>query len=254
MMKLSAGPAFPEGLVCAVLVIELLLTGCAGTPIRSEKETRAQAYSVAAGYRPGDQKPSLPVLTTDSSLGDFLTFAMLNQPRVEAAYYDWTASIERITTARSLPDPLLTFQMDIQNVLTSIMPGLMMNFPAPGKLRAGGEVASAESRAKYFAFQSAVLESAFEVKRACYQLHTLDTRIRVSRENSRWRATWKNWRVRRTKWARSHCRMCCAPKSSRIGSEPPSPTSWIPAAPWRPNSKPPWASVRPTRNRPCPSG
>ena len=90
MMKLSAGPAFPEGLVCAVLVIELLLTGCAGTPIRSEKETRAQAYSVAAGYRPGDQKPSLPVLTTDSSLGDYLTYAMLNQPRVEAAYYDWT--------------------------------------------------------------------------------------------------------------------------------------------------------------------
>jgi outer membrane protein TolC len=124
----------------------------------------------------------LPVLTTNSSLNDLLTFAMLNQPKVEAAYYDWVASVERITTARSLPDPQITFQMDIQNIVTSVMPGFMVNFPGAGKLRAAAAVASAESDAKYFTFQTTVLETAYDVKRAYYQLHFLDEKIRVNRE------------------------------------------------------------------------
>ena len=96
--------------------------------------------SVTARYRPEGRRPVLPVLTTNSSLADFLTYALLNQPRVEAAYYDWAASVERITVDRSLPDPQITFQMDIQQVVTSLMPGLMMTFPGFGKLRAAGQL------------------------------------------------------------------------------------------------------------------
>lgn len=167
----------------ALVVAALFLTGCKGVPTRGEKSARGQIEETAASYRPGGHKPNLPVLTTNSNLGDYLKFALLNQPGVEAAYYDWAASVERITVARSLPDPQLTFQMDIQNVVTSIMPGLMASFPWLGKLRAGAGVASAESQAKYFAFQSAVLRSAFEVKRAYYPLFFLEEKIRVNREN-----------------------------------------------------------------------
>jgi outer membrane protein TolC len=124
----------------------------------------------------------LPVLTAASGLSNFLTFAMLNQPKVESAYYDWAASVERITQARSLPDPQLTFQMDIQDIVTSIMPGLMGTIPWPDKLRVGARVASAESEAKYFNFQSAVLASAFEVKRTYYQIYFLMEKIRVNQE------------------------------------------------------------------------
>src|SRR5881392_3420185 len=99
---------------------------------------------------------------------------LLNQPKVEAAYFDWLSSIERITVQRSLPDPQLTFQMDIHDVVTSLMPGLMMSFPGAGKLRAAGALAAADSQGKYFAFRTASLESAYELKRAYYQLHFLD--------------------------------------------------------------------------------
>jgi len=160
----------------------LLLAGCKGIPTKGEKEARQQIENTAASYRPTGHKPTLPVLTTHASLGDFLTFAMLNQPEVEAAYYDWAASVERITIARSLPEPQLGFQMDVQNVVTSLMPGLMGTIPWPGKLRAGADVASAESQAKYSSFQSAVLVSAFNVKRAYYQLLFLEEKTRVSRE------------------------------------------------------------------------
>lgn len=163
-------------------VFALLLAGCKGIPTKAEKEARRQAETVAAGYRPYGGKPVLPVLTADSGFSNFLAYAMLNTPEVEAAYYDWAASVERITQARSFPDPQLTFQMDIQSVVTSIMPGLMGTIPWPDKLRVGAAVASAESQAKFFTFQSAVLASAFEVKRTYYQMYFLAEKIRVNEE------------------------------------------------------------------------
>jgi len=169
--------------VVAVLSFALVLSGCKGIPVKGEKEARQQAQSVADTYRPDGQKPTLPTLTTSSSLSNFLTYALLNRPAVEAAYFDWLASVERITVQRSLPDPQLTFQMDIQEVVTSLMPGLMMSFPGFGKLRAAGEVAAAASQGGYFTFKAASLASAYDVKRTYYQLYFLDEKIRVNREN-----------------------------------------------------------------------
>ena len=133
---------------CVILILLVLFAGCKGMPTQGEKEARRQVQAVAGTYRPEGRKPDLPVLTSQSSLSNFLTYALLNQPQVEAAYFDWLASVERITVARSLPDPQLTFQMDIQDVVTSLMPGLMMSFPGMGKLRAAGAVARAESQAE----------------------------------------------------------------------------------------------------------
>jgi cobalt-zinc-cadmium efflux system outer membrane protein len=171
--------------LAGVLSLVLLLAGCNGMPTKGEREARSQARSVAVSYRPQGQKPALPLLTASASLSNYLAYALLNQPKVEAAYYDWSASIERITQARSFPDPQFTFQMDIQNIVTSIMPGIMGAIPWPEKLRAGANIASAESQAKYFAFQSAVLGSAFEVKRAYYQLYFLEEKIRVNQDTMR---------------------------------------------------------------------
>jgi outer membrane protein TolC len=165
-----------------ILISLLLLAGCKGIPTGGEKEARRQVQAVAGSYRPEGRKPDLPVLTSQSSLSNFLNYALLNQPQVEAAYFDWLASVERITTARSFPDPQITFQMDIQSVVTSVMPGLMGFVPWPSKLRLGAEVASAESQARHAAFESAVLRSAFDVKRAYYQLYFLTEKIRVNRE------------------------------------------------------------------------
>jgi outer membrane protein TolC len=165
-----------------ILFAVLALTGCKGFTTPGEREARQQIGTVKAAYRPNGQRPVLPDLTTNSSLGDFLTYAMLNQPQVEAAYYDWSASVENITVTRSLPDPQLTFQMDIKNIVTSVMPGFMQQFPGPGKLRTQAKVATADSQAKYFTFESAVLQTAYDVKQSYYRLWFLDEKIRVDRE------------------------------------------------------------------------
>jgi outer membrane protein TolC len=160
----------------------LVLAGCKGVTTPGEREVRHQIGTVKAAYRPGARRPVLPDLTTNSPLADFLTFAMLNQPQIEAAYYDWAASVENVTVARSLPDPQLTFQADIENIVSSVMPGFMQSFPGPGKLRAQAKAAAADSRGKYFAFESAVLQTAYDVKRGYYQLWFLNEKIRVDGE------------------------------------------------------------------------
>lgn len=167
--------------VPAALAFIALVSGCTGIPAPGELEARQGAGDLSGAYRPFGRKPDLPPLTPQSGLSDFLRFAMLNQPSVEAAYFDWLASVESITVARSLPDPRLTFETDITRIVETIMPGLMLDFPALAKLSARGQAASAESQAKHFAFEMAVLKAANALKRTYYQLHFLEEKIRVER-------------------------------------------------------------------------
>lgn len=164
------------------LAIALVVSGCRGIQTAGEKSARHDLAAVTDRYRPNGNKPVLPVLTPDSGMSNFLAYALLNSPSVEAAYYDWAASVEKITVQRSLPDPKLTFQAYIQDTLTSLMPGLMQDIPGLGKLGAAARVATAESRSKYFAFESAVLQAAFDFKSAYYNLYFLDEQVRINRQ------------------------------------------------------------------------
>ncbi|MFC1453939.1 TolC family protein [Verrucomicrobiota bacterium] len=161
------------------ILMLVLFGGCVGIPGQAEKQARQNAAEIAAKFQP----QALPALSTNANLSDFLQYAMLNSPRVRAAYFEWLSSVERITQARSLPNPLLTFQSDISSVVRTLMPGLMQEFPGPGKLGLRAQAASAGSQAKYFAFEDAVLQTAFAFKRAYYRLYFLDGRIRINRRN-----------------------------------------------------------------------
>ena len=113
----------------------LLATGCHGIPTAGEQSARRDLAAVTRQYHPeGDGARIRPVLTPDSGMSNFLAFALLNSPTVAAAYHDWAASVARITVERSLPDPQLTFSAYIEDDLTSLMPGLMLNLPGPAKL------------------------------------------------------------------------------------------------------------------------
>ncbi len=160
----------------------LALCGCKGIPTKGERAARQDLKSVGDAYRPQHQRPVLPTLQTNASLSNFLHFAVLNQPQVEAAYYDWAASVQRITVERSLPDPRLTFESDIADTVMSLVPGLMMDFPGPGKLKAAANVATAESETRYFAFESSVLQTAFALKRSYYQLYFLNSKVDVNQQ------------------------------------------------------------------------
>lgn len=178
-MKLSITGIALNGVLGAGL---LMMAGCKGLPTRSELAAREDLQTVRQRYRPEVGERQLPRLDTNSTLADLLVFGMLNQPRVEAAYYDYAEAVERITLERSLPDPRLTLELDIQDIVRTVMPGLMSEVPWVKKLRIRADVVSAESQARYYVFESAVLQTAYAIKRAYYQLHFLEERLRIHRE------------------------------------------------------------------------
>ncbi len=170
-----------SALAALAAVGALLLAGCRGLPAPGEKQARSDLAAVTRQIQTGTT--NLPALAADSSLSNYLAYALLNSPLAEAAFYDWSASVENITVTRSLPDPQLTFQAYIQDYITSLMPGFAWNIPGPGKLKAKGREAAAESEGKYFAFESAVLQTAFNLKTAYYRLGLLDEQLRLKHES-----------------------------------------------------------------------
>ena len=169
----------------AALLLAGLLTGCNGTVQPAERTAQKQLAAVADHYRPNDQLPKLPVLSTNSTLEDLLRYALLNHPQVASAYYDWVGAVNDITVARSMPDLQLTFQMDVADAVTSVMPGILQTFPAKGKLQAQAGLAAADSATKQTAYEAAVLQTAYGVKQSYYQLWYLDETLRVDREMQR---------------------------------------------------------------------
>ena len=164
-------------LVLPCLAAILLGTGCRGWVTTGEASARRDLAAV------GGQLPTnSPVLTTNTTLREAVYVAVQNNPQVIAAYADWASAVENITIARSLPDPKLTFQAYIQDSLTSLMPGLSADIPGPGKREVRAVAATAESRAKYFHFATAVQQTAFDVQKSYYPLHFLDAKLRVNRQ------------------------------------------------------------------------
>jgi len=165
-------------LILPGLAVGLLAAGCRGLPATGEKSARRDLAAVG-----GQLQTNLPVLSTNATLRDSVLFAVRNHPQVIAAYADWAASVENITFARSRPDPKLTFQLYAADVVSSLMAGLMTDIPGPGKRAARAAAASAESRAKYFQFETAALQTAFAVEKSFYPLHFLDAKLHVNRQS-----------------------------------------------------------------------
>lgn len=175
---------FSSAYVAAIVITTVVfLSGCAGVRIPEEKAVRADLVQVTSRYRPGDAEPELPDLNADSSLDDYLLFAIFKNPAIEAAYYDWVASVESVTVARSAPDPRLTFSADIIDFIQPMMAGLMIDLPGPGKLRATGRIAATGSRERYFAFEAEILRVAYAVKSAYYRIQFLEDTIAIQQRN-----------------------------------------------------------------------
>jgi len=164
----------------------LLLAGCSGVPTRTEEAARQDLTEAKSRYRPDDARPPLPTLTQDSGLPDLIQYALLNNPRVASAFYDWAAAVEEITTARSLPDPMLTFSAEISRGIPNLSAGLMtdpgMNWPGPGKLPLRAEAAGAEAMKRRAIFENELLATTLLVKRAYFQMWVLEEKVRRTRE------------------------------------------------------------------------
>ncbi len=135
----------------------------------------AALLALAAAAAPGWGQES-------ASLEELVTEALRNNPQIAAAQKQYEAARQRPTQESTLPDPMLSLGY---NSTGSPRPlaglgdspaanaGFMVTqeFPFPGKLKLRGEIADAEARAGFQAFQQVQLDVVSRLKQAYYKLH-----------------------------------------------------------------------------------
>lgn len=170
-------------------VIMLMLTVWVTYPLGAQETGEEPAWPVPAyeqdGMTHGDD---LPGLDEQSSLQDYLAYAALNNPGLEAAFNRWKAALEKVTQAETLPNPKFTYAYFIEEVETRVGPqesklGLMQMFPWFGKLKLRGDVAAEAANVAYEQYQVAKLNLFFSVKKAYYEYYFLHQAISITDDN-----------------------------------------------------------------------
>ncbi|MHC4882231.1 MAG: TolC family protein [Planctomycetota bacterium] len=177
-------------------VFGLGLMGCASsqdagspsgqTTIPQRQNQESVAREKTQGTVPSE--PKLPKLDENSELSDYLAYAALNNPGLEAAFNRWKASVEEVVQSETLPDPKFTYQYYIEEVETRVGPqnqglGLAQTFPWFGKLELRGKVAQEAANAERQRYESAKLKLFYEVKDAYAEYYYLAQAIEIFQEN-----------------------------------------------------------------------
>jgi len=173
----------------AMILLSLLAAGCT---LPGERAAFAELEKAGRKYYPSNieflKASPPPKLDKSARLADYLTYAALNNPELEAAFYRWKAALEKVPQARALQDPKFTYGYYIKEVETRVGPqrqkfGIAQTFPWFGKLRLKGgialEAANAE-RARYEAVRRALFR---KVKDVYYEYYYLGRAIATTEEN-----------------------------------------------------------------------
>jgi len=131
-----------------------------------------------------------PPETTSSDLGRlpaYLTEAAENNPKLQAAFNRWQATLQRIPQARSLPDPQLTLRGYLQPVETRTGPqqagiGLSQTVPWFGTLDLKGERSALEAAVTKASLDAVKLDIFHAVKQTYYEYAYVTQAVKITRE------------------------------------------------------------------------
>ena len=156
--------------------------GHGGLPPAARSEAASSTpRAPAAEPAPG---PPLPALAeSDEGLDDYLREAVLNNPGLAAAESRRKAALERIPQVRTLPDPVVAYELWAFSDSQMHMPMVSQTFPWFGKLDLRAAVAREEAEAARRRYEDRRLRLVNDIKNAYYEYYYLGRAIAVVREN-----------------------------------------------------------------------
>jgi outer membrane protein TolC len=148
----------------------------------------ALARRLAPPAPPDRADDDLPVLDANATLDEYIRYAALRNPGVEARFQEWKASVERLPQVSALPDPRFTYGYYLGEVETRVGPmqhslALSQTFPWFGKLGDREDAAARNANAAYQRFEGERLALAFRVEQAYNELFFLKQSIDVTSDN-----------------------------------------------------------------------
>lgn len=174
--------------IALVIIVLGFQAGCSSVR-RTEPPSAVQSVTedaVAGGRLPFS--PQLPTLDENATLENYVTYALLNNAGLRAAYNRWMAALQKVPQVKSLPNPTVGYSYFIESIETRVGPQrhrfeLMQMIPFPGKLGLRGEAAFATAKAEGARFEQEKRNVLFHVKDAYYEYYYLAQAIRVTEEN-----------------------------------------------------------------------
>lgn len=187
----------------SLLAIPLGLGGCAGPSWKAAEPRTFEQWSredqrryLSRNIDPGvDMRsypatdPDAPELPEGARLDDYVQFAMKNNPELEAAFYQWRTALEQVPQVRTLPDPMASFSIVLDQVEREAeymgeRYTLSQTFPWFGKLSLEGEMAVAMADAAAQRLEATRLQLIDRVSRAHAEYVYGHRAVGIANENS----------------------------------------------------------------------
>ena len=191
-------------ILCSILLL-MITSGCAAVKKRNRSNPYVeQKNEITIQERRSKKMAEHLVLSDDSTLADYLAYAALHNPGLEAAFNRWKASLEKIPQVTSLPDPRFTYVYYIEEVETRVGPqrhklDISQTFPWFGKLELRGDVALEEANSMREMYETMKLKLFFTVKEVYYDYYFLSRAVSITEENLKLLGYFEN--VARTKYS-----------------------------------------------------
>lgn len=167
----------------------VLLAGCESDSKRNVPLLSGSNYNFSSDSST-EYKDATPLakLNEQSKLPDYLAYAALNNPGLEAAFNRWKAAMQQVPQVKSLPDPRFTYRYFIEQVETRVGAqkqafGVSQMFPWFGKLKLRGDAAAEAAYAAKQRYEAVKLMLFFQVKDAYYEYYYLWRAINILKEN-----------------------------------------------------------------------
>ena len=167
-----------------------LILGCASAQEKHAISELAQVEKTRYVLTEGnDSTPhSLPKLTENSTISDYLEYAALNNPGLEAAFNRWKAALQKVPQARALDDPTFKYAYFIKEVETRVGPQrhkfeLSQMFPWFGTLKTKEDAAALAAQARFEEFVDARNMLYYNVTASYYPLYKLSEWKLIEQEN-----------------------------------------------------------------------
>jgi outer membrane protein, heavy metal efflux system len=187
-LALAARRLLPK--VALVLVIGSLIGGCVLAP-REAKTEQAALRKAGAPYSRVFEKRQLPDLPERPEWRDVLRRALLANGELEAAYFEWAASVARIDQAGGYPNTALSLDFEqmieggtfVGDTTVTVGADPMESLAFPPKIYQAGKVATDDARAAGKRFQAKKLDVQRQVLSAWVDYALLAERLRIQQQN-----------------------------------------------------------------------
>lgn len=167
-----------------IFILVITLTGCSYFYSDRQKtkekviEKKKEIEGLEGIYRPKGERPKLPLLDENSDISDFIKYAILNNPKIEAEFYSWKEEVYKLASERFLPEPKISFEGTINSILKELMVGIMFMFPKSEKIPLSIELYSLEVEKKRLNFEYEILKTIYKVKNISYRYYLIEKKIK----------------------------------------------------------------------------